>query len=111
MSHDISGATAPPYLKGNKQRISATAAGASTVAVDIRATILTAKVIIIRASDAIAIIFGAGAVGAAVVDATSILFPGGEAPYELGVGETHFRVISVSGSNVAVQLEGCSNFQ
>ncbi len=42
---------------------------------------------------------------AAAVDATSILFCPGEAPYILNNGETHFRVIRVGAADVPVQLE------
>jgi hypothetical protein len=47
--------------------------------------------------------------GAAAVDANSILFPAGEAPVRIplisDVPATHFRVIRASGSDAFVQLE------
>jgi hypothetical protein len=87
---------------GTGTRVNATAGAASTAAVAVPAG---GNILLIRATDSIAIRFGGASVGAAAVDADSILFISGEAPYVLKTGETHFRVIRVGSSDVAVQLE------
>lgn len=89
-------------LQGTGTRVNATAASSSTAEAVVPAG---GEVLIIRATDVVAIRFGATGVGAAAVDANSILFLGGEAPYVLKDGETHFRVIRVGSADVAVQLE------
>lgn len=89
-------------VQGTGTRVNATAGAASTSAVAIPAG---GNILLIRATDSIAIRFGASGVGAAAVDADSILFISGEAPYVLKAGETHFRVIRVGSADVAVQLE------
>jgi hypothetical protein len=89
-------------LQGTGTRVNATAGAASTAEA---AVPVGGNVIIIRATDAIAIRFGATGMGAAAVDADSILFVGGEAPYVLVSGQGFFRVIRVGATDVAVQLE------
>lgn len=96
------GGQAAQFLKGSGTRVNATAAAASTAAAAVPAG---GNVLLIRATDAVAIRFGASGVGAAAVDADSILFCPGEAPYILNQGETHFRVIRVGTADVPVQLE------
>lgn len=91
-----------PVLVGTDTRVNATADAAGTGAAAVPAG---GNVIIIRAVAAIAIRFGSASVGAAAVDANSILFVAGEAPYVLRPGETHFRVIRVGSADVQVQLE------
>jgi len=90
------------FLQGTGTRVNATAAAASTAAAAIPSG---GNVLLIRATDAVAIRFGASTVGAAAVDANSILFCPGEAPYVVKSGETHFRVIRVGTADVPVQLE------
>ncbi len=63
------------------------------------------NILMIRATDAVWIRFGATGVGAAAADANSILFIGGEAPYVLKSGDAFFRVLRVGAADVAVQLE------
>lgn len=90
------------FFQGSGTRVNATAAAASTAEAAVPAG---GKILLIRALDAVAIRFGAVGMGAAAVDANSILFCAGEAPYVLKPGETHFRVIRVGSADVAVQLE------
>lgn len=61
--------------------------------------------VVVRAVEAIALRFGATGMGAAAVDADSILFPAGEAPLPVPATATHFRCIRVGSADVAVQLE------
>lgn len=89
-------------LSGSTVRVNATAAAASTAEAAVPAG---GNLLLIRATDAVAIRFGATGMGAAALDANSILFCPGEAPYILNPGETHFRVIRVGSSDVPVQLE------
>lgn len=89
-------------LSGTTTRVNATATAASTAEAAIPAG---GNILLIRATDAVAIRFGATGMAAAAVDATSILFCPGEAPYILNNGETHFRVIRVGAADVPVQLE------
>lgn len=67
----------------------------------------TAFMVLVRATDWIAINFGTSGVNAAV-DATSTLFAPGEAPLRVPTSTTHFAVIRVGSSDVAVQLESLS---
>ena len=90
------------FLQGTGTRVNATATAASTSAAAIPSG---GSVLLIRATEAVAIRFGASGVGAAAVDANSILFCPGEAPYVVTPGETHFRVIRVGTADVPVQLE------
>jgi hypothetical protein len=89
-------------------RVNATAAVASTA----EATLPTgARLVMVRATGPMAIRFGDTGVGAAAVDANSMLFPSGEAPVAVplnatGTPVTHFRVIRASGSDAFVQIEG-----
>lgn len=87
-------------------RVNATAAVASTAEAAVPAG---SRLLVVRATGPIAIRFGATGVGAAAVDANSMLFPAGEAPVSLpmaaDVVATHFRVIRASGSDAFVQLE------
>ena len=87
-------------------RVNATAAVASTAEAAVPAG---AKLVMVRATGPIAIRFGNTGVGAAAVDANSMLFPAGEAPVKIplvsDVPATHFRVIRASGSDAFVQLE------
>jgi hypothetical protein len=87
-------------------RVNATAAVASTAEAAVPAG---AALIMLRATGPVAIRFGNTGVGAAAVDANSILFPAGEAPVRIplvsDVPATHFRVIRASGSDAFVQLE------
>jgi hypothetical protein len=92
---------------GSGTRVNATAAAASTAEAAMPAG---AKVIELRATAAIAIRFGNTGVGAAAVDANSILFPAGEKVLQvpesaLGVPYDFFRVIRAAGTDAAVQLE------
>jgi hypothetical protein len=90
------------FLQGSGTRVNATAGAASTA----EAAVPTGgNVIFIRATDAVAIRFGATGMAAAAVDANSILFCPGEAPYVLKTGEAFFRVIRVGAADVPVQLE------
>ncbi len=91
-----------PYLVGTGTRVNATASSSSTAEAAVPSG---GSVLIIRATAPIWIRFGATGVGAASAAATSILFMTGEAPYTLGDGETHFRVLRVGADDVAVQLE------
>lgn len=84
-------------------RVNATAAVASTAEAALPAG--TEHLVIVRATGPMAIRFGATGMGAAAVDANSILFPAGEAPVPVPSGSTHFRVIRASGSDAFVQLE------
>jgi hypothetical protein len=87
-------------------RVNATAAVASTAEAAVPAG---GALLMVRATGPIAIRFGNTGVGAAAVDANSILFPAGEAPVRIplvsDVPATHFRVIRASGSDAFVQLE------
>lgn len=90
------------FLQGSGTRVNATAGAASTA----EAAVPTGgKILLISATDSIAIRFGAAGMSAAAVDADSILFIAGSAPYVLKPNETHFRVIRVGAADVAVQLE------
>ena len=84
-------------------RVNATAAVGSTAEAAIPAS--AEHLILCRATGPIAIRFGTTGMGAAAVDANSILFPAGEAPIPLPLGTTHFRVIRASGSDAFMQLE------
>jgi hypothetical protein len=86
-------------------RVNATAGETSTAEAAVPAG---SRVLIIRATDAIWIRFGATGMSAAAADANSILFLGGEAIYQLKDGETHFRVLRVGSADVAVQLESAT---
>lgn len=89
-------------LIGTGTRVSATAGAASTAEAAIPSG---GNVLLIRATGAIAIRFGATGVGAAALDADSILFVAGEAPYVLRTGDAFFRVIRAGSADVSVQLE------
>ena len=54
---------------------------------------------------AASVLSDATGMGAAAVDANSILFPAGEAPLPVPSTATHFRCIRVGSADVAVQLE------
>lgn len=88
-------------------RVNATAAVASTA----EAALPTgARLIMLRATGPCAIRFGQTGMGAAAVDANSILFPAGEAPIQVplhtdGSPHGYFRVIRASGSDAFVQIE------
>ena len=87
-------------------RVNATAGVASTA----EAAVPTgAALVMLRATGPVAIRFGNTGVGAAAVDANSMLFPAGEAPVKIplvsDVPATHFRVIRASGSDAFIQLE------
>ena len=88
-------------------RVNATAAVASTAEAAVPSG---ARLVMVRATGPIAIRFGATGMGAAAVDANSILFPAGEAPVRVPLAAdvlaTHFRVIRASGSDAFVQVEG-----
>lgn len=87
---------------GTGTRVNATAGATSTA----EAAVPTGgNVLMIRATAAIAIRFGPTGMGAAALDANSILFVAGEAPYLLKTGEAYFRVIRVGSADVPVQLE------
>lgn len=94
-------------LSVSGSRVNATAATASTA----EAALPTgARLILLRATGPVAIRFGQTGMGAAAVDANSILFPAGEAPLQIPLhtnGEPHgfFRVIRASGSDAFVQIE------
>lgn len=84
-------------------RVNATAGAASTAeaALPTGATDL----VIVRASGLMAIRFGTTGMGAAAIDANSVLFVAGEAPVQLPEGATHFRCIRGGSADAAVQLE------
>lgn len=87
-------------------RVNATAGSSSTA----EAALPTgARLVVIRATGPIAIRFGNTGMSAAAIDANSILFPAGEAPYAVplisDVPATHFRVIRASASDAYVQME------
>lgn len=87
-------------------RVNATAASTSTAEAAVPAG---AALLMVRATGPMAIRFGNTGMGAAAVDANSILFPAGEAPVRIplisDVPATHFRVIRASSSDAFVQLE------
>ena len=88
-------------------RVNATAAVASTAEAALPSA---ARLLMIRATGPIAIRFGQTGMGAAAVDANSILFPAGEAPIQVplhtdGTPHGFFRVIRASGSVAFVQVE------
>lgn len=85
-------------------RVNATATVSSTAEAALPAG-CAGGLVIVRAVEAIAIRFGLTGMGAAALDANSILFPAGEAPVPVPAGLTHFRVIRVGSADVAVQLE------
>lgn len=85
-------------------RVNATANAAGTAEAALPAG-CAGNVVVVRATDAIAIRFGATGMGAAAIDADSILFPAGEAPVPVPSTATHFRCIRVGSADVAVQLE------
>ncbi len=85
-------------------RVSATATVASTSEATLPAG-AAGGIVVIRATDAVAIRFGTTGMGAAAVDGDSILFPAGEAAVPVSAGMTHFRTIRVGSADVAVQLE------
>lgn len=95
---------AVPIVIGTGTRVNATAGVASTSEAALPSG-AAGSVVIVRATDAIWIRFGATGVGAAAADANSILFLGGEAPILTPDNATHFRVLRVGSSDVAVQLE------
>lgn len=95
------GGDAAQFFVPTGTRVNATAAAASTAEAAVPAG---GNILLIRATDAIAIRFGTTGMGAAAIDADSILFIGGEAPFVLS-GQTHFRVIRVGAADVPVQLE------
>lgn len=101
-SLNFTGGDRVQVLQGTGTRVNATAGVASTAEAAVPAG---GNVVLIRATDAIAIRFGATGMGAAAVDANSILFVPGEAPYVLKADEAFFRVIRVGAADVAVQLE------
>lgn len=90
-------------------RVNATAAVASTAEAALPSG---ARLVVVRATGPIAIRFGDTGMGAAAIDADSVLFPSGEAPVRVPFGATdntaatHFRVIRASGSDAYVQIEG-----
>lgn len=90
------------FFQGSGTRVNATAGAATSNEAAVPAG---GKILLIRATDWIAIRFGATGMDVASVASTSILFAPGEAPYVLKPGETHFRVIRVGSADVAVQLE------
>lgn len=87
-------------------RVNATATVASTVEAALPAG---ARVVEIRALDAIWIRFGLTGVGAAAADANSILWTPGSGPVFLpeidGQTATHFRCMRVGSSDVTLQIE------
>lgn len=88
-------------------RVNATAATASTAEAAMPSG---ARLVMVRATGPMAIRFGQTGMGAAAVDANSILFPSGEAPVQVplhtdGTPHGFFRVIRASGSDAFVQLE------
>lgn len=83
-------------------RVNATAGDSSTAEAAVPAG---GTIVMIRATAAIWIRFGATGMGAAAADANSIMFVAGEAPYQLKTGEAYFRVLRVGASDVVVQLE------
>lgn len=95
-----------PFLTGT--RTNHTTAGAGSTA---EAAIPSgAKVVEVRATDAVWLRFGATGVGAAAADTNSILFPAGVSamPVPFSTGETastHVRVMRVGASDVTVQME------
>ncbi len=96
------GGDAAQFMNGTGTRVNATATSTSTT----EAAVPTGgRVLIITATDAIWIRFGATGMGAAAADANSILFMGGTAPYQLKTNENFFRVLRVGSADVAVQLE------
>lgn len=96
-----------PVVWGSGSRVNATATAASTA----EAALPTGATLIeLRATDAVAIRFGNTGMGAAAVDANSILFPAGEKvlPVPLdssGIPFDYFRVIRVGAEDVPVQIE------
>jgi hypothetical protein len=90
------------FLAPTGNRVNATAGAVVTAEAAVPSG---GRVLMIRATDAVWIRFGATGMGAAAADADSILFLGGEAPYLLKTNETHFRVLRVGAADVAVQLE------
>jgi hypothetical protein len=87
-------------------RVNATAASSSTSEAALPAG---AALLMVRATGPMAIRFGNTGMGAAAIDANSLLFPAGEAPVKVplisDVPATHFRVIRASGSDAYVQIE------
>ncbi len=96
------GGDAAQFMVPTGTRVVAVAGAASTAQAAIPAG---GNILMIRATDAVWIRFGATGVGAAAADANSILFIGGEAPYVLKSGDAFFRVLRVGAADVAVQLE------
>lgn len=92
---------------GSGSRVNATAGAASTA----EAALPTgARVIEVRATDAIWIRFGNTGMSAAAADANSILFPAGEKVMPVPLDSSgnpfdYFRVLRVGSSDVAVQIE------
>lgn len=92
---------------GSGSRVNATADAAGTAEAALPAG---AKLIELRATDSIAIRFGNTGMGAAAIDANSILFPAGEKvmPVPLdasGNPYDFFRVIRTGSADVYVQIE------
>lgn len=95
--------TAAQILPVTGARVNATAGAASTAEAALPTN--AREIIIVRSSGLMAIRFGTTGMGAAAVDANSVLFVAGEAPVQLPEGATHFRVIRGGSSDAAVQLE------
>lgn len=87
-------------------RVNATAGSASTSEAALPAG--HAGLFMVRATGPMAIRFGTTGMGAAAVDANSLLFPAGEAPVRTDPTATHFRVIRASSSDASVQIESVS---
>lgn len=85
-------------------RVNATATVASTAEAALPAG-CAGNLVMVRATADIAIRFGVTSMGAAAVDANSILFPGGVEPLPVPAGSTHFRCIRIGAADVPVQLE------
>lgn len=107
----LRGGDAAQMFPGTGLRVNATAAVASTAEAAVPAG---AKLIMLRASGPIAIRFGLTGVGAAAVDANSILIgAAGEFPVDIplhtdGTPFTFFRVIRAGLADAFVQLESVS---
>lgn len=96
-----------PIVWGSGSRVNATATAASTTEAALPSG---AKVIELRATEAIWIRFGNTGMNAAAADTDSILFPAGEKvmPVPLtaaGVAYDYFRVMRVGSADVPVQIE------
>lgn len=95
------------FLSGFRSNATAGATGSSEVAVPTGARLLA-----VRATDAVWLRFGNTGMPVATADANSILFPAGEAvipvPLLNGVPYTHFSVMRVGDVDVPVQVEQVS---